>query len=343
MSEKLHKGFPETFPSLTIVTPTLNSERTLTNMLSSASLQRYPKKVELLIVDGGSKDKTIDIARNYGARIIVDKCYGGAQAAMAIGLREAEGKLVAFIDSDNILPSRDWLMQMVKPFILEKECNIVGAQPLWYHYDKNLSSVDRYYALIGVDDPLAYYSGRRDRLLQTEDEWTLLGEILKDTKDYIIIRFNRYSFPTIGCNGFVVNREIVLKSGCDPESFFHTDILFDLLNLGYNTYAMVKTDITHKHADSITNYTRKKIRRARDYAVTKNLRRYSLYSQSNKLKLLKAILFVSTIVQPAYMATKNYRKLNDKAWFFHPVLCPIIGLSYVVTLPAYSLVSKAKS
>lgn len=333
----------DNFPSITIVTPTLNSEKILANMLRSVFAQSYPKKVEVLIIDGGSKDKTREIARNFGARIIVDTRYGSAQAAMAIGLKEAKGELVAFVDSDNVLCSKNWLLEMVKPFMLEKGYDLVGAQPLWYHYNKSFSMADRYYALIGVDDPLAYYSGKRDRLLQTEDKWTLLGDTVKNTESYVIVKFNKKSFPTMGCNGFVVNRKIVLKSMCDPEQFFHTDVLLDLLNFGYNTYAMVKTDITHMHANSVRTYVRKKIRRARDYAYAKNLRRYSLFKQSNKVMMPKMILFAVTFVQPTNLAIRNYRKLTDKAWFFHPILFPLVGFSYAVTLPAYLFAAKSES
>jgi len=232
---------------------------------------------------------------------------------------------------------------MVKPFMLEKGYTLVGAQPLWYHYDKSLSMADRYYALIGVDDPLAYYSGKRDRLLQTENKWSLPGNVLKNTENYIIVKFNKQSFPTMGCNGFVVNKKILLKSKCNPERFFHTDVLLDLFNFDYNTYAMVKTDITHMHAKSIRTYVRKKIRRAKDYAYTKDLRRYSLFNQSNKTMMPKTILFALTMVQPAHLATENYRKLPDKAWFFHLILFPLVGFSYAVTLPAYLFAAKSGS
>jgi len=339
MAKKI-KSEPD-YPSITIVTPTLNSQNLLPNMLKSVLSQEYPKKVEILIVDGGSKDNTIEIAKNFGAKIIVDTKYGSAQAAMAIGLREAQGELVAYVDTDNILSSKTWLMKMVKPFMFENRDVLVGAQPLWYHYDKSFSGVDRYYSLIGVDDPLAYYSNKRDRLLQTENNWKLPGQVIKNTANYLIVKFNKRTFPTMGCNGFIVNRKIVLNSMCNPEKFFHTDVLLDLLNLDYNTYAMVKTDITHIHAKSIGVYVRKKIRRARDYASTKNLRRYTLTQQSNKKTLPQTLLFALTIFQPAYLAIKNYRKLPDTAWFFHPILFPLVGFSYAFTLPAYLLAAKS--
>jgi glycosyltransferase involved in cell wall biosynthesis len=54
-------------PSISIVIPTYNCERTIKACLDSIVRQDYPKdKIEVIIVDGGSKDKTLEIARKYG-------------------------------------------------------------------------------------------------------------------------------------------------------------------------------------------------------------------------------------------------------------------------------------
>jgi glycosyltransferase involved in cell wall biosynthesis len=55
----------ENLPSISIVIPTYNGEQTLAQCLESIVKQDYPReKVEIIIVDGGSKDKTLDVAKN---------------------------------------------------------------------------------------------------------------------------------------------------------------------------------------------------------------------------------------------------------------------------------------
>jgi glycosyltransferase involved in cell wall biosynthesis len=53
-------------PALSVVIPTYNSERTLRECLESIKNQDYPKnKIEIIIADGGSTDRTMEIARKY--------------------------------------------------------------------------------------------------------------------------------------------------------------------------------------------------------------------------------------------------------------------------------------
>ena len=69
------------FPSISIVIPTLNSERTIEKCLSSIASQNYPKeKVETIIVDGGSSDSTIRKSKSFRIRescgLYLRKQYG---------------------------------------------------------------------------------------------------------------------------------------------------------------------------------------------------------------------------------------------------------------------------
>jgi len=84
-------------PLVSIIIPTYNSERTLPICLESIKRQTY-KNIEVIIVDNYSTDRTLEIARNYGAKII--RAHGERARAKNIGLLHATGKYVLFIDSD---------------------------------------------------------------------------------------------------------------------------------------------------------------------------------------------------------------------------------------------------
>jgi len=84
-------------PLVSIVIPTYNSERYIERCLRSIKNQTY-KNIEIIIVDKFSTDKTVDIAERHGAKVIQD---GGERTrAKNIGLRNAKGENVCFIDSD---------------------------------------------------------------------------------------------------------------------------------------------------------------------------------------------------------------------------------------------------
>ena len=151
-------------PSISIVIPTLNSESVLDKCLKSISSQKYPKsKIEIIITDGGSSDKTISISRKYKARIVTNKLKTG-ESGKACGVKVATGDLIALIDSDNILPNKHWLSDMVEPFT-DKE--IILSEPIRYTYRKSDPALTRYFALLGMNDPLCLFIGNYDRYSYT--------------------------------------------------------------------------------------------------------------------------------------------------------------------------------
>ena len=94
---------------ISVVTPTLNAASVLEAELESIRSQNYPQdKIEIIIADGGSTDNTLEIAKKYNAVVVPNKLKT-AEAGKAAGLKVATGDLVALIDSDNILPTNEWL------------------------------------------------------------------------------------------------------------------------------------------------------------------------------------------------------------------------------------------
>ena len=89
---------------ISIITITYNSERTVEETLKSVISQAYPN-LEYIIVDGASKDKTLDVVAKYKdsiARIISEPDKGIADAFNK-GIRMATGDLIGIINSDDLL------------------------------------------------------------------------------------------------------------------------------------------------------------------------------------------------------------------------------------------------
>src|SRR2546426_9260982 len=173
-------------PTVSMVIPTYNSEAPLSRLLRSIELQHYPKgAIEIIVVDGGSTDDTIKIATSYRAKIIHERT-GRPEIATAIGYKRAIGDFILNLPSDNVLPHPNWISQMIEPFDQNEE--VVAAQTLRYSYRKDLGTLDRYFALFGVGDPLSYYLGKRDRISWFEKGWTLFGMAL-DKGKYFLVRF----------------------------------------------------------------------------------------------------------------------------------------------------------
>jgi glycosyltransferase involved in cell wall biosynthesis len=102
-------------PVVSVVIPAYNSARTLTRALSSVFSQTYGN-YEVIVVDDGSTDDTEAVVRQYGERVIlIRQENAGAGAARNRGCRAASGRLLAFLDADDLWHCRKLEVQ-VKAF-----------------------------------------------------------------------------------------------------------------------------------------------------------------------------------------------------------------------------------
>lgn len=92
---------------VSVVIPVYNGEQYIQETLESVLGQTYPD-VEVIVVDDGSTDSTLDILASYGDRLrVFRQKNSGAAAARNKGIQEATGKWVAFVDADDVwLPEK---------------------------------------------------------------------------------------------------------------------------------------------------------------------------------------------------------------------------------------------
>ncbi|MDO8725183.1 MAG: glycosyltransferase [Candidatus Methanoperedens sp.] len=84
--------------SISIITPTYNSAKTLTSCLDSIKAQNYKGDIEIIIADGGSTDSTLEIAQKYTNKIYPNPLKTG-EAGKAAGVKHAKNEIIALIDS----------------------------------------------------------------------------------------------------------------------------------------------------------------------------------------------------------------------------------------------------
>ncbi len=100
MSSNESKGYP----LVSIVIPTYNSERTLEKCLESIKNQTY-KNVEVIVIDKGSKDNTVKIAKKYTDKTFVINANERSEQKN-YGIKKSNGEYICFIDSDMELMSK---------------------------------------------------------------------------------------------------------------------------------------------------------------------------------------------------------------------------------------------
>lgn len=312
---------------VSVITPTLNSVRTLDQCLVSIRSQDFPQdRVEILIVDGGSTDGTCELAERHGATVLSrPDLREDPEARKSIGLHAASGAIVCFIDSDNILPHSGWLTALLIPF---EDPTIVGSQPFRYAHRREDSPLNRYFALFGVNDPVPYFLNKRDRWSWKEDTWRLLGSA-EDRGQYFKVRFVPDHLPTIGANGFLCRKDILLQSQCDPERFFHIDVHCDQVSMGHDTYAFVKEDIIHLTGQTFVSFLKKRLVYMDQYYVKDmSARRYIMVTPADRAKMILFILYSLTLFWPLAESLRGYGRVRDFAWFLHPAVCLGSCLAY---------------
>jgi|HubBroStandDraft_5_1064220.scaffolds.fasta_scaffold59799_2 glycosyltransferase involved in cell wall biosynthesis len=102
-------------PLVSILIPAYNSEEWIVDTLRSALAQTWPNK-EIIVVDDGSKDRTLDVARRFtsqGVQVITQKNQGAA-AARNTAFEHSKGDYIQWLDADDLLSPDKIATQVAK-------------------------------------------------------------------------------------------------------------------------------------------------------------------------------------------------------------------------------------
>lgn len=114
-------------PCVSIVVIGLNEEKNLNDTFNAVLSMAYPRdKIELIYVDTGSKDKSVEIASKYTEMVFVEKNrWPTSGLARNRGLLEASNEIIHFIDGD-ISISKDYLKDAIKRIVTKKADAVTG-------------------------------------------------------------------------------------------------------------------------------------------------------------------------------------------------------------------------
>jgi glycosyltransferase involved in cell wall biosynthesis len=135
--------------TISLITVTYNSGNTLFSTLQSVLSQTH-LDIEYIIVDGVSKDHTIDVLKEYepkfnGRLRWISEPDKGLYDAMNKGIRMATGDVVGILNSDDFFTGKDVLAQVVRAFETDDRLAAVYGDVHFVHPDK-LDKCVRYYS-----------------------------------------------------------------------------------------------------------------------------------------------------------------------------------------------------
>jgi glycosyltransferase involved in cell wall biosynthesis len=321
----------QTLPVITVIMPTLNSEKTIDLALNSLSKQTYPKdRIEILVIDGGSKDSTVQIALKYGATILPNPKVQ-PEHAKSIGLNKAKGEYAMFLDSDEVLRSSKSLANKVKLLLSNPTCkNIVTTglrKPA--HYPFLCDYINKF------GDPFSFFMYRIDSGNFFESLKRRYSVSIS-TEEYEIIDFKKNDLtPIVDGGGHLFDLDF-LKSVEDIKHVSLSARVFSSMVFHTHRLGVLKDDyIEHYSSPGLGGYLRKiKWRIVSNLSLGNNIPGYKNREQYvNKVNKVKkylflpyALLLLPVLIDSLYLALKN----KDIRYFIHTPLAFYTAIEIII-------------
>ena len=129
---------------ISIITVSFNSVHTIKDTIESIIAQDY-ENIEYLIIDGGSKDGTVDVIKNYMSHVqyFSSESDDGIYDAMNKGIAAATGDIIGILNSDDFYPNSFVLSNVAKSFT-KYNCDAVYGDLVYVKSD-NVKRIIRYW------------------------------------------------------------------------------------------------------------------------------------------------------------------------------------------------------
>lgn len=317
-------------PLISIVLGIYNAERTLDECLSSIFNQNFPlEKYEVIIVDGGSKDNTMDIVSKYkntwpNVKVLhnPNQLSEGLGNGKDQGVNASEGDIIIFIDHDNIMLTNDWLERIIEPF---KDEDIFASQS-FLKYKSNDSFFLKYINAVGVEDPFAI-------------PHSIVAQAVLNPQKFE--KVNNYFFHVLnpdwvlfgGANGCAFRKSVFEKIGGYTRD---VDVFASMADYKMKVALPIGAYIYHKTANNIFSFLKKK--GIYFYRFIQNDYSWKKFSWSGKdfkgnLFFFIRVLYNLSLIGPCFLAIKQIIKTKELFWLIHPPFLFLITVEYgLITL-----------
>lgn len=298
-------------PLVSFVTPMKEQDFRVIKLLRSIRSQNYPRdKVEIIITDGGSNPKVLEECKQYGVKIYHNPrgFAEGAGMGKDQGIWRAKGEFVVIAESDIELIGKNWITNMIKPLVEDKE--IFGVVPMLFIHPKD-NLTNKYLSYVGVD-PFA-----SNRAIEGNITIKGLNKIKKYKKQgYSILELDEKRPYCMGSNGFMFRKSLIKEVGDYAQD---VEFIARLVKAGYKKFAVVESSrIWHKNVKGFNHFLKKRLKWTKDYTEVyigeKKDFQWIDSRSSFFLYVLKNILFFPNIP----ISIKKAIEYRDNVWLVHP-------------------------
>lgn len=300
------------FPKISIAIPTFNEEELIRKCLKSIFAQNYPKnKLEVIIVDNYSTDRTLKIARKYPLKILMNRVLD-AQSSKMVAFAKATGDYFIYLDADIELIGNDWFDKMLKPLI---EDNSVVGSFTRVETKAGDSPITRY---------LSYDPFQRDPIFQFLSP-SVESTIIEHRMGYDLCEYKIDKIPPTGLCLF--RRETLLRvwDSKKDKKYMELDSLARLVKAGYTHFAYVaNAKIHHPFLNDLSELLRKRIKHIkRNYLKQDTPREYlwvDMQTLPGKLKILAWVIYANLIIPATVVGIYKSIRYGDIVCMYEPVV-----------------------
>lgn len=294
--------------------PVLNAEKYLEDCLKTIYEQDYSRQlIEVLVVDAGSTDGTLEIAKKYNTKIFYNPKKIG-EYGMQIAVRYATGDLLILFAADNGLVGKDWLKKVAGIFSKDKELSCLWGDMIASDKDPAVVS---YYTLI-KSEPLAHFLNKNFQAYLRGAKDEKLGDI-----GYKTFRVEPKKPLCWGANGIVYRMQNVRDLFLGEDYIGDNEVFQYMVENGHNLVAYAyDIKIYHHTVDSIWHWVKKwKRNYAGVFLKTRHQRRIDWFYYGNFR--LKMFCWVIYSMIPLFSGIHSiYLMLRDRNiyWLYHPLM-----------------------
>jgi len=323
----------EELPLVSIMIATYNSSFVLERTLKAIQAQDYPQnKIEILIIDGGSSDNTLDLARAYKCLCLNNPEKDPVNAKL-IGIHNANGKYLITIDHDEVLVNPCSVSMKVRAITDNSQCKVVFCSG--YQRPNDYPLLNEYISEFG--DPFSFFIYRFSKGYRYfESVLRKRFDITNETDEYILFDCSENKIPVIielVCLGTMIDLEYFLEISdvkVNPATLTH--LFYIMLENNKSSFIMIKNDpIAHYSVDSLKAYLPKlKWRIYNNIHIAERADAgfvgRTKYFKTTKYKKYLFIPYTFSLVFPMFDAVRMTITRKNISFLLHPFLCYYVSL-----------------
>lgn len=220
------ESVPEEDTTVSVVIPVKNAGDDFRHLLSRIRNQKGLNDIEILVVDSGSTDRSMQVSQEFGAKIIqISPETFSHSYARNLAAEQASGDLLLFIVQDALPSSETWLQKLVKVI---KDNNVVAVSCT----ESLREDVDLFYTVL---------SWNHNRFMEVETEDRIMCK--PDDENHLTLRKNG-QLSNVAC---LISKDIFRKYRFMGNYAEDLDLGIRLIKDGHRLALLNSTRIIHSH------------------------------------------------------------------------------------------------